>query len=139
MNVRDEARAASARLGKGFWISLALVFTGIVSSLVIRETGGSAAAALIVAAVFNLAGALVMDLYGQRDGVVFGSMVLLVGLMMLPLLWVPDKTAWIRENPLTLGAILIIAASMRHLYQQKWPLFVVAGILGGAHLLISFL
>ena len=94
--------------------------------------------ALGAAVIFNLVGALVMDLLSQGKGIVLVAMVLTMLLSLLPLLWVPDPTAWIRENPLSLGVIILIAAYMRQRYKGNWPLLAVAVILGVAQILISF-
>jgi hypothetical protein len=66
-------------------------------------------------------------------------MTVLMSLGALPLLWVSDPAAWIRENPLTLGAILLLAGFLRQRYVKTWPLYAVALVLGGAHLLISLI
>lgn len=123
----------------GLLISASIIAVGMIASIVVRESGGPAIIALIVAVAFNLAGALIMDLFGQRDGAVLGAMGLLMLLGALPLLWVPDRTAWIRENPLTLGIIILLAGYMRQRYNKTWPLLAVAIILGAAHILISFI
>lgn len=122
----------------GLLISASIIAVGVIASVVIRETGGSVVVAFIIAIAFNLAGALTMDLFGQRDGAVLGAMGLLMLLGALPLLWVSDQTAWIKENPLTLGIIILLAGYMRQRYQKTWPLLAVAIILGAAHILVSF-
>ena len=121
----------------GLWVSASIIAVGVIASLVLRETGGSVIVALIAAIACNLIAALVMDLFSNRDGAVLGSMSLLMLLSMLPLLWVPDQTTWIRANPLTFGIVLILAGYLRWKMRRNWLLFVVAAVLGGAHILIS--
>ena len=123
----------------GLLISASIVAVGVIVSLVLRETGGPVVVALIAAIVFNLLGALVMDIFTQRDGAILGAMTLLMLFGSLPLLWVPEKTAWIRENPLTLGAIIILTGYLRQKFLVRWPLIAIAIILGAAHILISFI
>jgi len=130
---------ANSRWVMGLLISASIIALGIIASVLLRESGGPVVAALTVAVACNLVGALVMELFGQRDGAVLGSMSLLMWLGMLPLLWVPDKAAWIRENPLTFGVIILLAGYTRQKYRLNWPLYAAAIILGAAHILISFI
>ena len=116
-----------------------LIALGLVASVVIRETGGSVTTAAIVAIFMTLAAAGVVEWTGDRSGVVLGAMIVMLAGYLLPLLWVADAGAWLRENPLIGGIILLIAAFFRSRYQANWPLYVVAVILGGAHLLISLI
>lgn len=138
MNEDHSHAEINPRWVTGLLISAGLVAIGLIASIALREAGGPIFLALIIAVAFNLVGALVMDLFSQRDGAVLGAMGLLMVLGALPLLWVADQAAWIRENPLTLGFILILAGFLRQKYNRTWPLFAVAAILGAAHILISF-
>jgi hypothetical protein len=135
---KNTAGSANPRWVRGLIISAIIIALGVIASVLLREAGRPAMVALIVAVAFNLAGALVMEYYSRRDGVVLGSMALLMLLGALPLLWVADKTAWMRENPLTFGFIIVLAGYMRLNYNRNWPVYVVAIILGAAHVLISF-
>lgn len=121
----------------GLWVAASIIALGVIASLVLRETGGSVVLALIAVVACNLIGALVMDLFSNRDGAVLGSMSLLMLLSMLPLLWVPDQTAWILQNPLTFGIVLILVGYLHSKIRQNWPLFAVAAVLGCTHILIS--
>jgi len=136
---KNKTGEVSPRWVMGLLISASIVALGMIASIVLREASGLEAAALVVVVVCNLSGALVMELSSQRDGAVLGSMGLLMLMGTLPLLWVPDKIAWIRENPLTLGVIILLAGYMRQKIQKNWPLYTVAIILGAAHILISFI
>jgi hypothetical protein len=138
--MNDEVQnGSSPRWGMGILISAAIVAVGLLASVALREAGGPVMLALAAAVVFNLAGALVMDLFGRRDGAVLGAMALLMFLGALPLLWVPDREAWVRENPLTLGVVILLAGYTRQRYDKTWPLIAAAVILGAAHILISFI
>lgn len=135
-NTQDET---GRRWRLGLLVSAVLIAIGIIASALLREAGRPPALALIVMVVFNLAGALVMDLYGRRDGAVLAAMGLLMLLSSLPLLWVGDRAAWMRENPLTLGFTVILAAYVLPGSKRSWPLFAVAAILGAAHILASLI
>lgn len=128
---------ANPRWGAGLIISAAVVALSVVASLLIRESGGSSWLALLAAVGGNLLGALLMDLFGLRDGSTLGAMSFMLLLCMLPALWVPDPDAWMRENPLTFGVVVLLAAFMRYRLRGVWHLYAVAAILGAAHILIS--
>ncbi len=121
----------------GLLVSASIIALGVIGSVVVRQAGGPVAAALVVAIGTNLAGALVFDLFSRRDGAVLGAMGLLMLLGTLPLLWVPDQAAWMRENPMTFGVVILLAGYVRQRYSRNWPLFAVGLILGAAHILIS--
>jgi hypothetical protein len=135
----DSQNRASPRSAMGMLVSAVLMALGLLASVALREAGGPVMLALAVAVVCNLAGALVMDLSGRRDGAVLGAMALLMALGALPLLWVPDQEAWVRENPLTLGVVILLSGYVYQQYNVRWPLYAVAAILGAAHILISFI
>lgn len=124
---------------RGLLISASITAVGLILSVVIRETGIPVRFALAAAVLFSLIGALVMDLFSQRDWMVTGAMGILMLLGSLPLLWVTVKTAWIRENPLTFGVLILIAGYFRPKFKTSWPIFAIALILGAAHILISFI
>ncbi len=123
----------------GLLISAGIIALGMIASVALREAGMQARSAWFVVVGANLLGALVFDLSSRRDGWMLGAMAVLMLLASLPLLWVPDEEAWIRENPLTFGGILLLAGYLRQKYLKTWPLVAVALILGSVHILISFL
>jgi len=136
---RNSQTGANARWALGLIISAVILAAGIFTSVFLRESGAPTILALGVVVVFNLAGALVFDLFSLRDGAVLGAMGLMMLLSALPLLWVPDQAAWMRENPLTYGVIILISASIRYRYRLTWPMYAVALILGAAHILASLI
>lgn len=123
----------------GLLIGAVLIALGGLVSIVIREAGVSPFGAAAVAVVLNLAGAVVVELLGDRNGSVIGSMSLMIAGYLLPLLWVAGSETWLRENPVNGGILILIAASLRSRFRSDWPLYAVAIIMGGVHILISFL
>lgn len=139
MNKSNSNTGTDPRQTMGLLVGAVLVALGPLSSVVIRESGGSPTGAAAVAVGFNLAGAIVLEVMGDRSGAVIGSMCLMLAGYILPLFWVPDAGTWLRENPVNGGILILIAASLRSRFQSNWPLYVVAVLIGGVHILISFL
>lgn len=136
---RNSQMGTHPRWALSLIISAVILAAGIFTSIALRESGAPVILALAAVVVFNLAGALVFDLFTMRDGAVLGAMGLMMLLSALPLLWVPDQAAWIRENPLTYGVMILISASIRYKYRLVWPMYAVGLILGAAHILASFI
>ena len=137
MNRTTDRNTSASLMGKGLPLALGLVLAGIIISLAIRALSGPVIAAFVVMAAANIAAAIVAG--RGNDFALAAAMILLMALMALPLVWVADRAAWMRENPLTMGFILILAAQLRPMYRSRWPLFAVALILGLAHVLVSLL
>lgn len=139
VNKSNSNTGTDPRQTMGLLVGAVLVALGPLFSVVIRESGGSPTGAAAVAVGFNLAGAIVLEVMGDRSGAVIGSMCLMLAGYILPLFWVPDAGTWLRENPVNGGILILIAASLRSRFQSNWPLYVVAVLIGGVHILISFL
>lgn len=137
MNSKEGMEKPTLKQSYGVLIALALVLIGIIANIVVRQTGGSALVAFLLVVFFNLAGAVVLDLSTRSLGRVTGAMALLVGLMALPLLWVPDGEEYLRQNPLTFGAMLLIAGYLPNLSRRIWVLYLLAFVLGLMHIVIS--
>lgn len=137
MNNKDTLGNPTVRQSWGILIGLGLVLIGIISNMVIRQTGGAALLAFLLVVFFNIAGAVVLDASKRSMGRVTGAMLLLVGLMALPLLWVPDGPEYLRQNPLTFGAMLLIAGYLPNLSKRPWVLYLLAFLLGLMHIVIS--
>ena len=137
MNNKETLGKPTMRQSWGVLIALALVLIGIISNMVVRQTGGAALVAFLLVVFFNLAGAVVLDLSRRSLGRITGAMALLVGLMALPLLWVPDGEAYLRQNPLTFGAMLLIAGYLPNFSRRIWVLYLLAFVLGLMHIVIS--
>jgi hypothetical protein len=122
----------------GFLFAVLLVAAGLVAKIWIVETGGSIflATALLVAA--SLAGAVWMDYAMSSSGMVTAATTILIGATLLPLLWVGDGAAWLRENPVN-ALIVLIAGLFARQRSVRWPVFAVALILSAAMIWISFL
>ena len=137
MNSNDILDKPTLRQSWGILSALGLALIGIVASIWIRQSGGAALVAFLLVVIFNLAGALVLDISKRSLPKVTGAMLLLVALMALPLLWVPDGPAYVRENPLTFGAFLLIVGYLPNLSRRTWVLYLMALILGLLHIGIS--
>jgi hypothetical protein len=139
VNKSNSNSGADPRSTMGLLVGAVLIALGLLASVVIREAGGSPTGAAAVAVAFNLAGAIVMELMGDRSGAILGSMCVMFAGYLLPLFWVSDPDAWLRENPVNSGILILIAASLRSRFKSNWPIYVVAILIGGVHILISFL
>jgi len=139
VNKSNSNSGADPRSTMGLLVGAVLIALGSLASIVIREAGGSPTGAAAVAVAFNLAGAIVMELMGDRSGAILGSMCVMFSGYLLPLFWVSDADAWLRENPVNGGILILIAASLRGRFKSNWPIYVVAILIGGVHILISFL
>lgn len=137
MNSNNSLNKPTMRQSWGILISLALALIGGIASIAIRETGGSPMLAFVLMVFFNLAGAVVLDAANRSKGRVTGAMVLLLALIALPLLWVDDRSAYMRANPLTFGAMVLIAGYLPNLNRRRWALYLLALILGLFHVVIS--
>lgn len=137
VNKTKSQNNSAPRETMGFLVGAVLIALGLLLSVVIREAGGSPLAGAVAAAAFNLLGAIVLELSGNRSGAVFGAMVLVIVLSLLPLAWVADAESWLRENPLLGGILILTTSSMRSRLKSGWPLYAVALIMGGAQILIS--
>lgn len=137
MSNRNRLDKPNTKPSYGILIALGIVLIGVITSLVIRQSGGAPMVAFLLMVIFNLGGAVILDVSNRSLPKVTGAMLLLCLLMALPLLWVPDGTAYLRENPLTFGAILLIAAYLPNISGRTWALYLLAFIMGLLHIEIS--
>lgn len=121
----------------GVLIAIGCALIGGIASVVIRENDGPPLLAFLLMAFFNLAGAVLLDAANRNKGRVTGAMLILLALIALPLLWVEDRSAYLRANPLTFGAMVLIAGYLPNLNKRRWALYLLAFILGLFHIVIS--
>ena len=80
-----------------------------------------------------------MEAVTRTGGAVFGAVCILILAALLPLFWVPDSSAWLRENPINAGIIVIAASYIYQRIKKRWVLFATALILGAAQIGVSFI
>lgn len=123
----------------GMLLASVLIAGGLLGKVLIFEFGGSTALALTVLIGAHLAAGLLIDRLVGARGAAFLIMAGLVAATLLPLLWVPDGRAWLRENPLVGGIFVVILAGWYGTSRPRWPMLVAAGILAAAQILVSFI
>jgi hypothetical protein len=123
----------------GMLLASVLIAGSLIGKSLIFEFGGSTALALAVLLGSHLVAGLIIDRAIEARGTAFGLMALLIGATLLPLLWVPDGREWLRENPLIGGVLIIVIAGWYQADRPRWPLYVMAGLLAGAQILVSFI
>jgi hypothetical protein len=69
-----------------------------------------------------------MDYAMGSSGTVTAATTILIGATLLPLLWVGDGEAWLRENPVN-AVLVLIAGLYARQRNVRWPVFAVALIL----------
>jgi hypothetical protein len=139
MNTKaNTASSFSPAAVRGMLVAVVIIAAGLLAKVVILEAGGSVALATAVAIVANLAGAVIMEAAVRTGGLVLLGTALLVGAVLLPLLWVAEPAAWLRENPIN-GFIIILTAAWSTQGRPRWPILAVAGFLAGAQLLVAFI
>lgn len=116
-----------------------LIAGSLIGKSVIFEFGGSTSLALAVLLAAHLAGGLIIDRAIGARGTAFLLMAGLIAATLLPLLWVADGRAWLRENPLIGGVFVVILAGWYQTGRVRWPLYVAAGILAAGQILVSFI
>jgi hypothetical protein len=134
-----EQKGFDTRWGLAVLAAAVLIAGGVLAKAIIIGMGGSIFTAAIIAIALNLIGAGIVEAITRTGGAVFGAVCILILAALLPLLWVPDSAAWLRENPVN-TAIIIFAAS--YIYQRskkRWVLFATALILGIAQIGVSFI
>jgi hypothetical protein len=135
----NEANRQSAARVIGLLVASVLIAGSLIAKSVIFEFGGSTALALGVLLAAHLAAGLLIDWLMGTRGLAFLLMTGLIAATLLPLLWVPDGRAWLRENPLIGGIFVVIFAGWYHTGRPRWPLYVVAAILAVSQILVSFI
>lgn len=133
------ANGIEPRSTMGLLLGAVLIAFGLLASVVIRQVGGSALIGTMVAVILTLAAAVVMEFSGDRSGVVLGAMSVMLAGYLLPLLWVPDAEAWLRENPVIGGIIILIASVYRTQSNKAWPIYAAAAIFAAAQILVSLI
>jgi hypothetical protein len=136
MNTNTASRFDPAAI-RGMLFSVVIIAIGLVAKVVVLESGGSVALATGIALVANLAGAIIMEAAVRTGGLVILGTGMLIGAVMLPLLWVSEAEAWLRENPIN-AFIVILTAAWSTQGRPRWPILAVAGILSLAQLLVAF-
>jgi hypothetical protein len=137
---------ANARTGRSFdpaavtglLFAAVVIAGGLIAKIVILEMGGTMALATGLAVTLNVSAAFIMERAIRGRGLVLLSVSLLIAASLLPLLWVTDADAWLRENPIN-AFIVILAAAWSTQGRPRWPILAVAGILGAAQIAISFI
>jgi hypothetical protein len=134
----SEEKAAS-RQAIAITGGVTLIVIGAVVKILIVETGGSVYAGTAVLLVMNLLAAVLVEILTPMGGAVIGSTVIVILSVLLPLLWVEDGAAWLRENPINVGFLIILASFVVRKKASTWVLYVIALILAAAQIGISFL
>jgi hypothetical protein len=116
-----------------------LIVIGAVVKILIVETGGSVYAGTAVLLVMNLLAAVLVEILTPMGGAVIGSTVIVILSVLLPLLWVEDGAAWLRENPINVGFLIILASYVVRKKASAWVLYVIALILAAVQIGISFI
>jgi hypothetical protein len=130
----------NANVGRplGIIVASVLIAGSLIGKVLIFEFGGSTALALAVLLTGHLIGGLVIDRMLNARGTAFMLMALLTCATLLPMLWVGDPRAWLRENPLVGGVFIILLAGYYQPGRTLRPLYLVAGILAAAQIAVSF-
>jgi hypothetical protein len=121
----------------GFLFAAVVIAGGLLAKVFILEFGGTIFLATGVAITLNLASALIMERAISGRGIVLFGVGLVITATLLPLLWVADSEAWLRENPVN-GFIVILVAAWSMQGRPRWPILAVAGFLGAAQIAVSF-
>jgi hypothetical protein len=122
----------------GLLFAAVIIAGGLLAKVFILEFGGTVAQATAVAITLNLAGALIMERAMRTGGYIVAGVALLITTNLLPLLWVSDGQAWLRENPIN-GFIIILVAAWTSQGRPRWPILAAAAILGAAQIVVSFI
>jgi hypothetical protein len=136
-NKRNEMALAPGAVPGILWASL-LIAAGLLGKVAIFELGGPPSLALGVQIGSSVAAALIMEAVTKSSGVVVLSMGLLCAAVLLPLLWVPDAAAWLRENPINTSILVILAAWIGK-GRFRWSLLAGASVLAAAQVIVSFI
>jgi hypothetical protein len=102
-----------------------------------------AGAALLAAAAILSAAALTPARTYSRPALL-GAGTILVCCLLVPLLWVPDATAWLRQTPALLGYLWIWMFLLGRPYPgsrawctSTWALLLTAAVLGGGTVAVA--
>jgi hypothetical protein len=125
----------------GIWliVSAAILAAGLLTKVLMSETGQSIFLATAVLIAANLIAATIMEVVTRSGGAILGAMLILVASVLVPLLWVDDASSWLRENPVNGGIIILIASFWIARGKSRWYLFLVALVLAAAQIGVSFL
>jgi len=123
---------------RGMLVAVVIIALGLLAKVVILESGGSVTLATGVALATNVIGALIMEAALRTGGLVLLGVGLVIGAVLLPLLWVSDAQAWLRENPIN-AFIVILTAAWSSQGRPRWPILAVAAILAAAQILVAFI
>jgi len=125
----------------GIWliVSAAILAAGLLTKVLMSETGQSIFLATAVLIAANLVAAIIMEAVTRSGGAILGAMLTLVASVLVPLLWVDDTSGWLRENPVNGGIIILIASIWIARGRSRWYLFLVTLVLAAAQIGVSFL
>ena len=125
----------------GIWliVSAVILAAGLLTKVLMSETGQSIFLATAVLITANLAAAIIMEVVTRSGGAILGAMLTLIASVLVPLLWVDDASGWLRENPINGGIIILIASFWIARGKSRWYLFLVALVLAAAQIGVSFL
>jgi hypothetical protein len=115
-----------------------LIAGSLIGRMLIFEFGGSPLLAVALLIGAHLVAGLIIDRMMAARGTAFLLMALIIGSTFVPLLWVPDGAAWLRENP-PLGGIFVVILAGAQPGRARWPHYVAVGILAVAQIAVSFL
>lgn len=121
----------------GILLAGVLIAGSLIGKVLIFEFSGNHWLALAVLLGPHLLAGLIIDRLMAARGSVFLLMALILGSTFVPLLWVADGAAWLRENP-PLGGIFVVILAGYQPGRARWPLYVAAGILAAAQIAVSF-
>lgn len=110
----------------------------IAKALVLRQTQSPAAAAGVLAGALLLT-SILLDRVVRGRGQMLLAAVMLSALQFLPLAWLPNATAWLKDNPSMAYFVISLPFSWgygRHALRNLW---LSVAIYGGVNVLIALL
>jgi hypothetical protein len=134
----DPASRFSPAAGRSLVAAALVIAFGLLARIAILEMGGSVYLATGVALATNVVAALIMEAALHTGGLVLLGAGLVIGAVLLPLLWVADPQAWLRENPVY-AFIVLLTGAWSSQGRPRWPILAVAAILAAAQLLVAFI
>jgi hypothetical protein len=122
----------------GVMLAGLLVVVGVLQKILVDAVGGPPLVGACVQLGLNVVACVLVEVAVRSRGVILGLGLLLLVAVLLPLLWAPDATTWLRENPYFGGVLVAMGFYWRQAARSRWVFVLAVVVLSVIQIGISF-
>jgi hypothetical protein len=122
----------------GLMVAGLLVVVGVLLKILVDAVGGPPLIGACLQLGLNVVACVLVEVAVRSRGVILGLGLLLLVAVLLPLLWTPDATTWLRENPYFGGVLVAMGFYWQQAARSRWVFVLAVVVLSVIQIGISF-